>query len=190
MEFGTPASAEQFQIKEYVGSLAIIAVNGFVSQFPTSFGLRDTVRCEIVIIDGDKAGARFSDGMIFGFKIVGQLKGQVGSVVLGRIGLGRAKPGQNPPYELAEATMADVALANEWVKANGDIVANVLPDDPLVSQLGGTGNPTQFNGQGNPQQEQWASQRQGQAYPNQQPPAQYANAPGGTFTGNQGEPPF
>lgn len=194
MEFGKPGTSDQFTIKDHVGSLVIVAVNGFIPQYATSFGLRDTIRAEIVVIDGPGAGTRYPDGMIFSSKMVPQLKGQIGSVVLGRVNLGRAKPGQNAPYVLDEPTLGDVEIANKWVAENGDVVS-VPVDTPPPAQQQPFAPPQQGYGV----QEQWASQRaqhpaqQQQPYPQQYAPQgppqqQYA----GTFTSppREEQPPF
>lgn len=126
-DWDDPAESDFFTIKDYVGSLCLIAVNGFTEKFATAMGERDTVRAEIAVVDGPGAGARYGEALIFGAKIVPQLKGKIGSVVLGRIGRGLAKAGQSAPYILEKATVKDAELANAWVKKNGPVEANVKP---------------------------------------------------------------
>lgn len=120
-DWDDPAESDFFTIKDYVGSLCLIAVNGFTPKFPTAMGERDTVRAEIVVVDGPKKGAHYDEALLFGAKLVPQLKGKIGSVVLGRIDRGLAKAGQSAPYILEKASKEDAALANAWVKAHGGI---------------------------------------------------------------------
>lgn len=130
MEFDDPSSPEYFKVKDHVGSLALLAVNSFASGYTTSFGIRDVVKVDVVLIDGPTAGQRFPDAMIFSTKMVPQLKASLGRVVLGRIAMGQARPGQNAPYVLDKPTQGDVSTANAWVEANGPIEAHVVEMEP------------------------------------------------------------
>ena len=42
-----------------------------------------------------------------------------GLMVVGRLGQGNKKPGQNPPWTLTAATEADKALAQQFVDSHG-----------------------------------------------------------------------
>lgn len=133
MTWDDPAESDFFTIKDHVGSLCLIAVNGFTEKFPTAMGERDTVKAEIVVIDGPGEGSRYGEALIFGAKIVPQLKGKIGSTVLGRINKGLAKAGQSAPYILDKASKEDAALANRWVKSHGDVEAHVERSVPAMA---------------------------------------------------------
>ena len=196
MPFESPDTSDQFQVKDHVGSLALIAVNDFSPQFRTSFGTKDIVRCEVVLIEGPTAGDRYPDAMLFNSKMVPQLRGKVGATVLGRFALGEAKAGQNAPLILLEPTTADVEIANAWVKANGDVdcrPVDQLPPPP--PQNGGENWQVNQQQQGNYQGQQGQQQPPPPPYPNQnqgyqnqhqgRPAASYAPAGSGSQ-----EPPF
>jgi hypothetical protein len=117
----TPDTPDFFTIKEHVGDLVIIAPAKFTPSFPTANGERDAIHAEIGIVEGNLEGTRWNEALLFGSKLVPQLRNKIGSVVLGRIQLGEKQAGKNAPYILAKATDADKALASKWVKANGDI---------------------------------------------------------------------
>lgn len=155
MEFNAPGKADYFEIKKYVGALALIAVNEYLPAFTTTMGVSKAVKAKVAILDGPYAGDVYPDAMFFGKKIVPQMSGQIGSVMLGRIGQGQARPGQSAPYQLDDFTPEDAKLANDWVDKNGPFESS-----PTDSSMGG--------GSYAPDNENWASQRQATA---PQPPA-------------------
>lgn len=123
-----PAESDFFKIAEHLGDLVLIAVNGYEQNFPTSMGPGQAIRAEIAVVEGNNAGARYADALLFNKKIVPQLKASLGSVILARIAQGTARPGQSAPYELAPFSKEDAQKANAWVKANGTVEAHVAAD--------------------------------------------------------------
>lgn len=124
MSFATPATPSGgLDFKELNGSLLLIDVTGVEEHVPTVHtkpGEKSpAVRGDVVILDGPKAGERHEDTLIFPKVLQSQLKTRVGQKVLGRLGQGVAKPGQSAPWQLAEATAAEIATAEAWVAANG-----------------------------------------------------------------------
>lgn len=117
----TPDTPDFFQIKEHVGDLVIIAPAKFTPKMPTTNGERDAITAEVGIVEGNMEGTRWNEALLFGSKLVPQLRNKVGSVILGRIQLGEKQAGKNPPYILAKATDDDKAKASKWVQVNGDI---------------------------------------------------------------------
>lgn len=138
--FDEPGSADQFKIKDHVGDLVLVAVNGFTPQLPTAFGIRDTIRCTIAVIDAkndpNEQGKVYGDAMIFGSKIVPQLRGSMHRVVLGRVALGTAKPGQNAPYQLDKFSTEDAKAANDWVERNGPFEVQPVDADQAPPDYG------------------------------------------------------
>lgn len=128
MNWDQPAESDFFKIAEHLGDLVLVAVNGYDPAFPTSMGPGPCIRAEIAIVEGTNAGARYPDALLFNKKIVPQLRTSLGSVILARIGQGTARPGQSAPYELNSFTKDDAQKANDWVKANGPVEANVAAD--------------------------------------------------------------
>lgn len=183
-DWDKPAESDFFKIADHLGDLVIIAVNGYEPNFPTSMGPGPAIRAEIAVVEGNKAGARYKDALLFNKKLVPQLRSSLGSVVLARIAQGVARPGQSAPYQLADFSPEDARKANEWVKANGDVVAHVEADPRSA-----TGNAYA------PDDASWAAARENSArpadpYPGRMPepparPQTYASVP------DQGdEPPF
>lgn len=166
-----PAESEFFVIKDHVGSLCLIAVNGFTAQMATQNGFRDTVHAEIAVIDGPNTGKRYPEALLFGAKLNPQIKGKIGRVVLGRIALGQAQAGKNAPYVLLDPTSEDGALANAWVAANGALESKPIEQAPQRIAQAAT-QQQQPNGYGQPQWQ--VQQHQAQGYP---PPQQYTQPP-------------
>lgn len=122
-DWDTPDTSDFFTIKDHVGDLVIIAVNEFTPDFVTAMGVRDTIKAEIAIVDGNEADTRYAEALLFGSRVVPQLRGKIGAVVLGRIARGTAKPGQSAPYLIEKPTQHDKELATKWVKVNGEVNA-------------------------------------------------------------------
>jgi len=117
-QFAAPAPpSDGIDWSAHNGALLLIDV-GDTDKVNTSFGEKDAVRANVVILDGPDAGTRHDDTLIFPKLLVSQLKSRVGQKVLGRLGQGQAKPGQKPPWILAEATDADRQVGVAYL-ANG-----------------------------------------------------------------------
>lgn len=93
------------------GCLLIVQPTEIVNQIATSFGPSDAVRANVIIVDGPEAGTHYDDTLIFPKVLKSQLTSKVGQTVLGRLGQGQAKPGQNAPWTLNPAGPADEAAA-------------------------------------------------------------------------------
>lgn len=160
MGWTDPADSDFFQLKEHIGALCLIAVNEYIPSMATSAGTTAAVRTEIVVIDGpgdpDTYPAHYPEALVFGKRIVPQLKNSVGSTVLGRINQGDKQPGKNAPFQLDKAGPGDGDKASAYVKAHGDVESK-----PIVQDTSATGQGYAPDG------EQWASQRGAQ--PQQEP---------------------
>lgn len=115
MTFATPGSTSSVDFKTLFGHLLIIDVNGFSPQVNTSNGPRDAVKAVITVADGQLAGTKYEDVLVFPKVLVSQLNSRQGQKVLGRLQQGEAKPGQNAPWTLAEATDQDIATATAFL---------------------------------------------------------------------------
>lgn len=193
MGWEDPSESDFFEIKQFVGCLALIAVNEYLPNFVTSMGASPAVRAEVAIIDGPQAGKRFVDALFFGKKIVPQLRNSVGSTVLGRVVKGEAKAGQSAPYQLQKATAEDGQAANAYVKAHGDVDSKPV-DTSMASPQGYAPDNEQWRVQQAQQQQapQQASQHpqliQHQGYPPPPPMPSTYTAP--AAVGADDQPPF
>lgn len=117
--FSTPsAPGDGISYDGHKGALLLVEVLGIEDGIKTSFGEKTAVRANVDVLDGPGSGDSYPDTLIFPTLLVSQTKGQIGSKILGRLSQGNAKPGQKPPWLLEEASAADVALAEEWVRKN------------------------------------------------------------------------
>lgn len=116
--FSAPAAGGRFNAEASNGKLLLIRPDEYKTEFPTSFGVKDTIRANIVVIDEKDVSAseEVEDGLIFGGVLIGQLKSKIGKgLVLGRLEQGTAKPGQKPPWRLADPTDAEKDVARAYL---------------------------------------------------------------------------
>lgn len=121
MQFNQPrTTGDGINLKDYVGRLILAYPKEIREGVSTSFGPKDPLLADIVILDGPEAGKEYTDTLIFQGFLIGQLKGYIGdpNPALGRIGYGQGKPGQQPPYMLADFTDADAATATAYLQRN------------------------------------------------------------------------
>ena len=121
--FAAPsAPSGGIDFKDLSGALLLVDVLGVEDHVPTVHtkpGEKSpAVRANVVVLDGAQAGTRYDDTLIFPKILQSQTKTHVGEKVLGRLGQGTAKPGQSAPWQLNEATPADIAVAEAWVTQN------------------------------------------------------------------------
>lgn len=113
--FADPASATGVQWEDLNGALLLITPHKLEEDVNTSFGAKDAIRADVVVLDGPKAGEENADVLVFPSVLIGQLRSQLGKKVIGRLGQGNAKPGQKPPWKLTEATEADKQVGMAWL---------------------------------------------------------------------------
>lgn len=120
--FAPPAAATGgIKWADHHGALLIIQPVSEEKNIQTANGARDAIRANAYVIDGPGAPETYEDTLIFPKVLVSQLRPRLGQLVIGRVAQGASKPGQNPPWILAEATVEDVSLgvqAWERIKAN------------------------------------------------------------------------
>lgn len=124
--FATPGSSAGVDYKELNGRLLLIEPLTLETGVKTSLGDKDAVRANIVVLDGPDAGTEHNDTLVFPRVLIGQLRSRIGQKVLGRLGQGTAKPGQNAPWMLSEATDADRKIGVEWL-ANSTLASTGQP---------------------------------------------------------------
>lgn len=132
-EFVAPVESSGWSAKESVGHLVVIEVHGLEKDIVTSLGEKDAISATVHDIDAQET---FADTLIFPRVLIGSLKARVGQKVLGRITLGVAKPGQNAPYliEDASADAAAAAAATAYLAAHaaGQFTAPAAPVAPAA----------------------------------------------------------
>jgi hypothetical protein len=201
MDFNQPSAAagDKLDIEQLNGRLLLIWPKEVKVAVATSFGPKDPLVADIVVLDGPTAGEELRDAFIFPGVMIGQLKGYIGNPnpALGRVGYGVAKPGQKAPWQLNDFTEQDAAIASAWINAHPRGFANAPAaqqqppaQQQAYAQGGYTQPPVDAAAQALEQQRAAAAAVQNQ-FTQSAPPAQVA-APGGyanTATGEITPPP-
>lgn len=116
--FSNPATASGTKVTEFEGSLLLVTPTGYEEGIETSFGTKDAVKANVVVIDeaDPTASVKHDDMLLFQARLIGQTKSFVGKgLVLGRLGKGEAKKGQAAPWQLADATDDDKVKARAYL---------------------------------------------------------------------------
>lgn len=116
-DFAAPGTSSGIDWADHLGALLLIDVKSHERDITTSLGTKDAISCSVTVVEGAGAPADYEDALVFPKVLIGQLKGRIGRKVLGRLTQGEAKPGQNPPWKLTDATDADVKTATEYLTA-------------------------------------------------------------------------
>jgi hypothetical protein len=98
-------------LKQYDGVLLYIEVTG-TDHMTTRFGPSDCVKANIFPLDG--SGREEIGALIFPRVLQSQLKDSIGEVIVGTLGHGVAKDGQDPPWKLMPATPEQLAYATQF----------------------------------------------------------------------------
>lgn len=118
--FSGPASASGVKITDFEGDLLLITPTGYEEGISTSYGEKDAVRANVVVIDeADPAKSEeHRDVLMFQGRLIGQTKPFVGKgIVLGRLGKGEAKKGQSAPWMLLDPTDDDKTKGRAYLAA-------------------------------------------------------------------------
>ena len=115
--FTSPAaSGGGIQWADSLGRLLLFRVHSLEASIPTSLGDKEAVRADITVLDGPDAGSTHDDALVFPRVLIGQLRPRIGQMVLGRLGQGNAKPGQNAPWTLIDPTPLDKETATKYLR--------------------------------------------------------------------------
>lgn len=139
--FASPGTTSGADVKpaDLEGHLLIVEPLEYCEAVPTSMGEKDAVR---VTLHDITDSATYQDVLWFPKVLVGSLKGRIGQKVLAVLGKGTAKPGQNAPWVLVDASTEDAAV--KAAMAYLDTIAGQAfkPVDPEVEQMAvESGNP-------------------------------------------------
>ncbi len=94
-------AGEGFVVADANGHLVVIEVHSLETGIVTSLGDRDAIRATVHDITAEHT---YEDTLIFPKVLIGSLKSRIGQKVLGTIGQGVAKPGQNAPWVINDAS--------------------------------------------------------------------------------------
>jgi len=120
-QLSDPGSSQGFKPADHIGTLCLFIGCKLEANVTTSYGTSSAARVQLVVpLDGDHAGEVYEDSLIFGKVLVTNLVGDdlVSDIVAGRLGQGKAKAGQNPPYILERPTEEEKATILAWLTDN------------------------------------------------------------------------
>jgi hypothetical protein len=114
--FSRPASATGIQWNDHKGKLLLVEPKSYETGIATSLGEKDAVRADVTIVDGPSGPEEYVDTLIFPRALIAQTRSLIGEKVLGRLGQGQAKPGQNAPWRIDDPTEADITTGVAFLK--------------------------------------------------------------------------
>lgn len=134
-EFSGPSSVDAIEWKSLYGKLLAIYPYGR-EVAATKFGEKACVRADVYDLD---AGLPVSmDALIFPRALVMQCGGiPRGKAVVGRLGQGESRGGQQPPWKLSDPTPEDLARAQAYFAAHPARIHAMLgrtPPSPVPQQ--------------------------------------------------------
>jgi hypothetical protein len=144
--FQQPAenTGEKVPMAELVGSLVLITVREVRQGITTQFGEKEAVACDVHVLQGAHAGDEYENALIFQGALIGALKHAAGGdPVLGRVGLGVKKPGQNAPYVLNPFSEQDAQIATAWIASRMQQPAPAGPQTAAAATPAAAANPSQ-----------------------------------------------
>lgn len=118
------APSSGIDLAKHLGALLLVDVLGVEADIKTVHGLSSAISANVHVLDGPGAGESYQDALLFPKVLQSQLKKSIGQKVLGRLTQGVAKPGQDPPWLLGEASATDTAVAEAWVARSAPAVTS------------------------------------------------------------------
>lgn len=159
--FDAPAPpGSKVPFDELVGALLVFEPEAVEKDVKTTLGTKDATRATVNVLDGPLAGTEYASTLIFPSVLQGQLRSRMGRKVLGRLTQGVARPGQDPPWMLLEATEQDNAQGVAWLNSRQRQAFAPPPQQQPVQA-----------------QPQYQQPVQRPVHSQQQPPPQYAQQP-------------
>ena len=128
-QFDNPGTASALDLHQLIGKLLLLKPSHVEVGVKTVLGEKDATVADVHVVDGNGEEPH-SAAFIWPRVLQAQLRSTVGTGrwVLGRLGQGVAKPGQNAPWRLADPTDDDRKLAAKYLDALAPVVT--APDTP------------------------------------------------------------
>jgi hypothetical protein len=116
MEFQAPAAGSVLKPAEVEGHLLVVEPTEYITSMVTQMGDSDAVRCTVHDITDQTT---HEEVLWFSTVLVGSLRSRIGTMVLGLMGKGVAKPGQTAPWILQDASTSPEAVAKAKAYMDG-----------------------------------------------------------------------
>jgi hypothetical protein len=108
-QIDNPGTTTSIDLGELKGRLLLLKPSRVEVGISTVLGTKDATVAHVHVIDGNDPGQVYAEAFIWPKVLQAQLRPTVGTgrYCLGRLEQGLAKPGQNPPWKLADPTKDD-----------------------------------------------------------------------------------
>jgi hypothetical protein len=115
--FSAPSAGGGSKITDHEGCLLLITPRSHEQGIQTSFGEKDAVKADLVVLDGPNANTVETDVLIFQAQLISQTKGRINKgMVLGRLGkVPATKAGFSPSWALSDPTEDDKVTARRYL---------------------------------------------------------------------------
>ncbi|UYL88154.1 hypothetical protein SEA_EVAA_43 [Gordonia phage Evaa] len=116
--FSLPPSPSDYRIQDFVGELLLVKPTEYIEEMHTENGTTDVVRVDMVPLSGEVEGQLCEDILVFQMALKrALLKVMDGPnpFLLGRLEMGKKKPGKNAPYIFSQPEADDVAKARAYL---------------------------------------------------------------------------
>lgn len=119
-DFDDPISGDYVQVAEMVGHLVLFYPLEHKQSVNTMFGEKDAVIADVHDLTD---GVKYESAMFLQGALIGVLKRNAGTgrPVLGVVGKGEAKKGQQAPYLLTPGNDEQKAIARKYIAANAPV---------------------------------------------------------------------
>lgn len=121
--FTDPGERSNFKLADHEGALLLITPRSLEEAIETAFGEADAIKADVVVLTDTngkrlKAPEEEAGVLIFQRVVIGQLEESIGkSRVLGTIGRGVAKKGQDAPFIIEVPTDDEKDIARAYLKS-------------------------------------------------------------------------
>jgi hypothetical protein len=117
-DFHDPAAGgDNLDLHSVDGALLLFTVSDDQpNEMPTKFGPAIPARADVAVLDGPHKGDIYSDVLVFPKVLSRSLRPHAGKLVIGRLGHGVAKNGQDPPWTLTPATDAEKETGRKYLE--------------------------------------------------------------------------
>lgn len=123
---GAAPGGEKIEYEDFLGKLFVVEPIEVEKDVKTVHGVTDAVRANVYILMGPNKTEEFEDTLIFPKVLQSQTRRKIGSYVVGRLGQGEAKRGQNAPWVFEAPSDGDLDKASKFLLSQG---AAEEPDD-------------------------------------------------------------
>ena len=116
-QFDNPGATTAINLADLKGRLLLLKPSRVETGISTVLGTKDATVADVHVVDGTDPGQVYGEAFIWPKMLQAQLRTFVGTgrYCLGRLGQGLAKPGQNPPWKLADPTKDDRDKARQYL---------------------------------------------------------------------------